>query len=172
LSKAYVLISCESGSETNIISNLKSIETVKHANGTFGTYDIIAEIESDSSDKLQESITTRIRKVPKIRATLTLIADNKKDFFGKNLSSSEKKVLDRYTSQAYIALNCKKTKEKEVLRNLSNITEVIQGDVVLGSFDLICKVAAPTYNDISDVVTKKIRKIENVKSTITLNVIP
>jgi len=92
--------------------------------------------------------------------------------FGKNLSPDEKETLDRYTSQAYIAINCKKTLESEVLRDLSDIPEVIEGDIVLGSFDIMCKVSAPTYNDISDVVTKKIRKIKDVRTTITLNVIP
>jgi len=49
---------------------------------------------------------------------------------------------------------------------------VVEGDIVLGSFDILCKVSAPANNDISDVVTKKIRKIQNMKSTVTLNVIP
>jgi len=59
-----------------------------------------------------------------------------------------------------------------VLSDLSDIPEVIEGDIVMGSYDIMCKVAAPTYNDISDVVTKKIRKIQDVRTTITLNVIP
>ena len=172
MSKAYVLISCETGSERSIISNLKLIETVNEVFGTFGTYDVIAKMESDSEDKLKESVTKKIRRIPKIRATLTLMADEKNILFGKNLSPDEKETLDRYTSQAYIAINCKKTLESEVLRDLSDIPEVIEGDIVLGSFDIMCKVSAPTYNDISDVVTKKIRKIKDVRTTITLNVIP
>ena len=43
--------------------------------------------------------------------------------------------------------------------------------MTIGSYGIISKVAAPTYNDISDIVTKKIRRIENIKDTITLNVI-
>jgi DNA-binding Lrp family transcriptional regulator len=100
------------------------------------------------------------------------MAYNKNDFFGKTLSSDEKEVLDRHASQAYIAIHCKRAKEDQVLRDLSNIPEVIEGDIVIGSYDLICKVAAPTYNDISDIVTKKIRMMENVKTSTTLNVIP
>jgi len=172
LPKAYVLFSCESGSDNYIVSNLKTIETVREAYGTFGTYDVIAKIESDSEDKLNESITKKIRKVPKIRATLTLMADEKNILFGKNLNPDEKETLDRHSSQAYVAIQCKKTQEIKVLNNLGEIPEVIEGNIVLGSFDILCKVSAPTYNDISDVVTKRIRKIENVKSTTTLNVIP
>ena len=167
-----MLISCDSGSDNYVISNLKSIDTVKEVHGCFGAYDVIAKMESDSEDKLKKSITQRIRKVPKIQATVTLMADNKNDFFGKTLSSDEKEVLDIHASQAYIAIDCKRAKEDQVLRDLSNISEVIEGDIVIGSYDLICKVVAPTYNDISDIVTKKIRRMENVKSTTTLNVIP
>ncbi len=171
MSKAYVLISCDPGSENSVITSLKSIEAVKDAHETFGSYDIITKMDSDK-DNLQESITKRIRRLPKIRATLTLIVDGKKDLFGKKLKPDEKETLDKHTSQAYVAIECKRTKENEILQELSSIPEVIEGDAVIGSFDLICKVAAPTYNDISDVVIKKIRKINYVTSTSTLNVMP
>jgi DNA-binding Lrp family transcriptional regulator len=42
---------------------------------------------------------------------------------------------------------------------------------LIGSFEILCTIVAPTYNEISDVVTNKIRKIPNIKSTITLNVV-
>ena len=172
LPKAYVLFSCESGSDNYIVSNLKTIETVREAHGTLGTYDVIAKMESDSEDKLKEIITKKIRRIPKIRATLTLMAYEKNILFGKGLSPDEKEALDRYSSQAYIAIHCNKTHENEVLLDLGEIPEVVEGDIILGSFDIMCKVSAPTYNDISDVVTKRIRKIQNVKSTTTLNIIP
>ena len=166
--KAYVLISCETGSERSVISNLKLIETVNEVFGTFGSYDIIAKMESNTEEKLRQAITKKVRLVPKIRATLTLMA-HENGLFGKKLSSDEKEILDRAASQAYVAIHCKKIQEIEVL---SDIPEVIEGDIVMGSYDIMCKVAAPTYNDISDVVTKKIRKIQDVRTTITLNVIP
>ena len=168
---AYVLINCETGSERSIISNLKLIETVNEVFGTFGSYDVIAKMESDTEEKLRQAITKKVRMVPKIRATLTLMA-HENGLFGKKLSSDEKETLDRVASQAYVAIHCKKTQESEVLRDLSDIPEVIEGYIVLGSYDLICKVVAPTYNDISHVVTKKIRKTKDVRTTITLNVIP
>jgi len=171
LPKAYILHSCASGSDNYIISNLKTIETVREAYGTLGTYDVIVKMESDSEDKLKEIITKKIRRIPKIRATLTLMAFEKNILFGKGLSHDEKETLDRHSSQAYIGIHCIRSYENEVLLDLGEIPEVVEGDIVLGSFDIMCKVSAPTYNDISDVVTKKIRKIQNVKSTITLNII-
>jgi len=168
---AYVLITCDLGSEDYVISQLKSIDSVRNAHGTFGPFDMIAKLEADSEEKLKQTITKRIRKVPKIRATLTLMAEEKGESFGKSLNHNEREILKRYTAQAYILIHCEKTKENEVLHELIPIPEVIEGDVVIGSYEVICQVIAPTYNDISDVVTKKIRKIKNIKTTATLNVI-
>ena len=42
MSKAYVLINCELGSEEFVISELKLIEEVVEVHGTFGAYDILA----------------------------------------------------------------------------------------------------------------------------------
>ncbi len=172
MATAYIMIKCEIGSEHSIINNLKTIDGVKEVHGTFGAYDIITKVEANTEDKLIEIISKRIRMVPKIRATLTLMTHEKNSLFAKKLSSDEKETFNRYASQAYIAIHCKKTQESEVLRDLGDIPEVIEGYIVLGSYDLMCKVVAPTYNDISDVVTKKIRKTKDIRTTITLNVIP
>jgi hypothetical protein len=38
-----------------------------------GAYDIVAEVNSNTAESLRETITWKIRKLPSIRATLTLI---------------------------------------------------------------------------------------------------
>jgi len=73
MATAYVLINCELGSEEAIIGQLKSIDGVKEVHGTFGAYDILAKIESPSVEALREVITWKIRKIEKIRSTLTLM---------------------------------------------------------------------------------------------------
>ena len=70
---AYVLVNCDLGSEGAVISELKSIEGVKDVHGTFGAYDILAKVESDQVEALREVITWKIRRIPKIRSTLTLM---------------------------------------------------------------------------------------------------
>ena len=72
MSEAYVLINCDVGAENELIAGLKQIEDVKEVHGTFGAYDIIANIQAESADKLREAITWKIRKIDKIRSTLTL----------------------------------------------------------------------------------------------------
>ncbi len=62
------------GSEEDIISQLKTIEGVKEVQGTFGAYDILAKVESEDVDKLRDTLTLKIRKLDRIRSTLTLMA--------------------------------------------------------------------------------------------------
>ena len=70
--EAYILVNCDLGAEESVIVELKQLEQVKEVHGTFGAYDIIAKVEADSADKLREAITWQIRKMKKIRSTLTL----------------------------------------------------------------------------------------------------
>ena len=70
---AYVLISCDLGSEMTVIEDLKHIDSVKEVQGTFGAYDIIAKIENPDREKLRETIIWNIRKLQHVRSTLTLM---------------------------------------------------------------------------------------------------
>ena len=71
--KAYVLINCFIGSEESVMSRLKEIDLVKEIHYTFGAYDILAKVESNEVNALRETITWKIRKIDKIRSTLTLM---------------------------------------------------------------------------------------------------
>ena len=73
MATAYVLINCELGAEEFVISELNSIDGVIEVHGTFGAYDILAKVQSDQVEALRETITWKIRKIPKIRSTLTLM---------------------------------------------------------------------------------------------------
>jgi DNA-binding Lrp family transcriptional regulator len=73
LSTAYILINCDLGAEEFVISELKLIEGVVEVHGTFGAYDILAKVEASLVEKLRETITWKIRKIIKIRSTLTLM---------------------------------------------------------------------------------------------------
>ncbi len=70
---AYVLINCDIGSEEDVISHLKTVDGVKEVHGTFGAYDVIAEIESDNKENLRDAIAWKVRKIERIRSTLTLM---------------------------------------------------------------------------------------------------
>jgi len=70
---AYIMINCEVGHEESIIEQLRAIEGVKDVQGVLGNFDILARIEVSSIDALREIITTKIRKIEKIRCTTTVV---------------------------------------------------------------------------------------------------
>ena len=72
MAEAFVLINCEIGSEESVIEKLNSITEVIEVHGTFGAYDITAKLEAETTEKLRETITQNLRKMDKIRSTLTL----------------------------------------------------------------------------------------------------
>ena len=72
MAQAYVLLNCELGAEEEIIGKLKELENVKEVHWTFGAYDITAKLEAETTEKLRETITQNLRKMDKIRSTLTL----------------------------------------------------------------------------------------------------
>jgi DNA-binding Lrp family transcriptional regulator len=73
--------------------------------------------------------------------------------------------------QAYVLLNVETGKEDDVLKQLKTSDAVEESYVSYGVYDLILKVKADTIEKLKEVVTGKIRAINQVRSTLTLIVI-
>ena len=71
--RAFILLNVESGSEDNVLKQLKRLEAVKEAYVSYGVYDLIIRIKADTMDELKDSVTNKIRTINKVRSTLTLI---------------------------------------------------------------------------------------------------
>ena len=168
--RSYVLMNCNLGSEKDVIASLKKIDGVKEARGTLGLYDIVVQIESDSEEKIREIVTDVIRKMPKIRSTVTLTRSESGELF----QSSEKLIgamLGQNQVQAYVVIHCDKGKEYPTLKNLSHIPEVKEADVVFGFYDVICKIETTDNKTLENIITKAIRALLHIKSSMTLYVI-
>lgn len=70
---AFVLINAEIGSETAVLEILTQISHVTEAYVVFGLYDIVAKVEADTMVRLKDVITNQIRRLDKVRSTLTMI---------------------------------------------------------------------------------------------------
>jgi len=46
---------------------------VKEAYMVYGVYDVVAKVEADTMDKLKEIVTWHVRRLDKVRSTLTMI---------------------------------------------------------------------------------------------------
>ena len=73
MERAFVLINCDVGSEKSIIEELKQIDSIKEIHGTLGVYDIIVKVESENQEKINKVISENIRKLIKIKSTMTLM---------------------------------------------------------------------------------------------------
>ncbi len=71
--KAFVLINVESGSEEEVLEQIKKIEGVEEAYYSYGVYDIITKVKADSMEKLRDTVTRKVRTISRVRSTLTLI---------------------------------------------------------------------------------------------------
>jgi len=73
LPSAFVLINAEIGSEDEVLKTLKGIPNVKESYVVYGVYDIIARVEAETMEKLKDVVTWKVRRLDKVRSTLTMI---------------------------------------------------------------------------------------------------
>ncbi|MGQ0638486.1 MAG: Lrp/AsnC ligand binding domain-containing protein [Nitrososphaerota archaeon] len=68
----YILLNCDLGSEVDIINELMKIPEVKEVRGTYGVYDIFVKLQGETKETMEGVVTNKIRRIPKIRSTVTL----------------------------------------------------------------------------------------------------
>jgi len=73
LPMAFVLINAEIGAENEVLKALREIPEVKEAYMVYGVYDIIARVETETMQELKDTISWKIRRLDKVRSTLTMI---------------------------------------------------------------------------------------------------
>jgi len=70
---SFVLINAEIGSEEEVLKELKKVEGVVEAYVVYGVYDVVAKIRADTMDRLKDVVTWHVRRLNKVRSTLTMI---------------------------------------------------------------------------------------------------
>jgi DNA-binding Lrp family transcriptional regulator len=73
---------------------------------------------------------------------------------------------------AFVLVKCEVAHEMDVMREILKIDGVKEAHGTYGMYDIFVKVIGPTHKEVSDIITKKIRKTPNVISTTTLSTIP
>jgi len=170
MSKAYVMMNCNLGEEKSVIESLEKIDGIKEAHGTLGLYDIVAQIESTTDEKIEKIVTQHIRKISKIQSSMTLTSSESGELF----QISEKLVgamLGKNDSQAYVVFHCEKNQEFPTLKNLCRIPEVKEADVVFGFYDVVCRIESSSNEVLQDVITRTIRGLPDIISSMTLNIV-
>ena len=71
---------------------------------------------------------------------------------------------------SFVLLNCTENNEKDVISHLRDIPQVIEAQCVIGPYDILVKVESPTLEELHEIITWKIRKIKNVRTTYILKI--
>ncbi len=71
---------------------------------------------------------------------------------------------------AFVLINSELGKEESVLKELRSIENVIEAHIVYGVYDMIAKVEAESMEKLKEIVTFKIRRLSDVRSTLTMTV--
>ncbi|MGD0072224.1 MAG: Lrp/AsnC ligand binding domain-containing protein [Candidatus Bathyarchaeia archaeon] len=85
---AYVLFKVASGTERDVSQKLIEFDEVIQADIVFGEYDVIARVATDGLDKLEEFVSQKVRTVPNVLVTSTMIIS--REYKGKNYRPKNK----------------------------------------------------------------------------------
>jgi DNA-binding Lrp family transcriptional regulator len=69
---------------------------------------------------------------------------------------------------AFVLVNVEAGTDKEVLENIKKTPEVKQAYMVYGVYDIIVMLESDTLEKLREMVTKKIRQLDKVRSTMTM----
>ena len=73
--------------------------------------------------------------------------------------------------KAYVLIGCELGYENEVVSKLREIKGVKKATITYGDYDIVVEVEAPSESQMDKLVTKTIRQLPNIRSTITVGVI-
>jgi len=73
-------------------------------------------------------------------------------------------------AQAYVIIHCETGMEESVIRNLKKIEGVKEIVGVLSLYDIVVKVEAKDQSALEKIITKQIRKVQHIHTTMTLMV--
>lgn len=69
---------------------------------------------------------------------------------------------------AFVLVNVEAGTDREVLENIKKIPEVKTAYMVYGVYDIIVMIESDTLEKLREMVTKKIRQLDKVRSTMTM----
>lgn len=70
--------------------------------------------------------------------------------------------------KAYVLMNTELGQEAPVIKALSDVEEINEIQALYGIYDIIVEIEADSMEKVKEIVFSKIRRLENVRTTITL----
>ncbi len=73
-----------------------------------------------------------------------------------------------YMETAFVLVNCDLGSEEAIIDDLKHIESVKEVHGTFGAYDIIAKIESPEREKLRETITWNIRKLEHVRSTLTL----
>jgi DNA-binding Lrp family transcriptional regulator len=71
----FILINTDLGKEEEVAKELKDVQNVSEVFLVYGSYDIVAKIQAESMDGLNDTIASKIRPIENIRSISSLMIE-------------------------------------------------------------------------------------------------
>jgi len=73
--------------------------------------------------------------------------------------------------KAYVLIGCELGSENDIVSKLSKMDKVKDARIVYGDYDIVVEVETETEAQMDSIITKKTRKLDKVRSTMTLGIV-
>ena len=80
-------------------------------------------------------------------------------------------TIDESMPTAYVLINYDIGTEAKFIDKLKNVPGVMEVNEVNGVYDIVVKISSQTLDNLKDTITRQIRTIDTIRSTMTLIVI-
>ncbi|MCI4460684.1 MAG: Lrp/AsnC ligand binding domain-containing protein [Thaumarchaeota archaeon] len=74
-------------------------------------------------------------------------------------------------AKAYVLINTEMGKEEDVLKELKQLPYVTEAYMIYGVYDIIAKVEADSLERVKETISSRVRRLEHVRSTLSIIVI-
>jgi Lrp/AsnC family transcriptional regulator for asnA, asnC and gidA len=71
--EAYILVKVEAGRDEETFEKIGKLSNIKKANATYGMYDMVIDIELSEIEELDNFVFNKVRKIPGVKETATII---------------------------------------------------------------------------------------------------
>ena len=150
--RAFVLTQTEAQKTQDVLGRLD-----KPVTPTFGRWDTVSIVESETPQALCEHVVGHVRKLEGVIRTETLPIH----------TSTEKTGAPTFPVTAQVFLKTEANRTNEVFGRLASLNEALAVHTVAGRYDIIAKFGANTWDELSERILNGIRPIEGITSTET-----
>jgi len=164
------LVKAKTGMEKNALNQLEQLPEIREIHVITGQYDLLICLDTKETDldprrKVLDLVVERIDKMGGIARVDTIIPVDSQ--------GHRPPTFERPVRKAFVFIQSKPGKEKDLMHKLLEIPEVIQVHLLLGRADLLAELEVeksfiqPSPRHIADIVEEKVERLKEVLNTTT-----